>query len=171
MDDVGKNRGGGAHGAIRIPHFFADKTGQGLVKAVLLHPCKEGVRHLSFSISQLFHDVRVDFGMVPVDEELRGGLVPAVLEGVDDHPVVVVVSDPVEYVGGSGVLGDGLFSPLGETGTVRGAVDGSGLGRGGFGGGAGVLSSISGDRFGRDPVPSVGVGGGGSSGGRHCVGK
>jgi len=59
-----------------------------------------------------------------MNKELGGGLVPAVLECVDDDPVVVIFPDPIEHFGGGGVLREGILSPLGEANGVRGAVDG-----------------------------------------------
>jgi len=171
VDDVGESGGRGSCRAVGVPHFLADETRQGSVESVLLHPLKEGVRHLSFFVGQFLHNARVDLGMVPVDEELGGGLVPAVLERVDDYPVVVIVSDPIKHVGGGGVLRDGALSPLGEADAIGGAVDGGGLNGGEVDRSGGSGGSVERDRFRGDPVPSVGVGGGSGSGRRHCVGE
>jgi len=161
VDDFGENRSGGVGGAVRVPHFLADEASQGPIEAVLLHPLEEGIGDLSFFVGQLLHNMRVDLRVVPVDEKLRGGLMPAVLERVNDYPVVMVVPDPVEHFGEGGVLGEWVPSPLGEANGARGAVYGGGFVGGKVGGGGGSRGAVDRDGFGGNPVPGVGVGGGG----------
>jgi len=50
VDNVRKSGGRGVCGAVGIPHFLANEVGQSPIEAVLLHPFKEGVRHLSFFV-------------------------------------------------------------------------------------------------------------------------
>jgi len=104
-----------------------------------------------------------------VDKELGGGLVPAVLKGVDDYPVVAVIVDPVEHVGRGGILGEGILSPLGETDSAGGTVNRGGLDGGETDGGRGSRGVVGRDRFSGNPVPGVGVGSSGCSAQRHCA--
>ena len=146
-DDVGEDWDGGGDGATWVPHLLANEAGQGLVKVVVLHPLKEDLGDLAFLVGPSLGDAGVDLSMVPVEKEFGGGLVPAVLEGVDHHPVVVVVADPLKHVSGGGILsGEGFLAPLSEGGQGLSRRD---------------LDAVEGDGFSADPlVPGVSAGGG-----------
>ena len=156
-DDVGEDWGGGLGTTARVPHFLTNEAGQGLVEVVVFHPLEEDLGDLAFFVGPFLGDAGVDLSVVPVEEKLRGGLVPTVLKGVDHRSIVVVVADPLEHVSSGGILDEGFFAPLSK-------------------GGRGLscrcdLDTVEGDGFGEDPlIPRVGTSGGGGavSGGGHA---